>query len=117
MESPFFRAQRVSDSSGEATVTAPVLGIVAPHPPIMVHEVGGARTDVTAASIEGMRIAAGALRRFAPETIVVISPHTPALADAFAVDTAPRTGYPRQVRRAPGRHLGPHRRRVREPPS
>jgi len=92
MKSPFLRAgERVGHSTGEATVTAPVLGIIAPHPPIMVREVGGAKTGVTSASIEGMRIAADALRRFAPETIVVISPHSPALADAFAVDTAPRT--------------------------
>ncbi len=72
-------------------MSASTLGIIAPHPPIMVREVGGKRTEVTSASIDAMHAAAAALRRFAPDTIVVISPHTPALADAFAIDTARHT--------------------------
>ena len=68
-----------------------VFGIIAPHPPIMVPAVGHARADVTAASIESMRHAAEALAAFAPDTIVVMSPHAPAVRDAFAVDTSPRT--------------------------
>ncbi|MFU8890198.1 MAG: AmmeMemoRadiSam system protein A [Anaerosomatales bacterium] len=69
----------------------PMLGIIAPHPPIMVRDVGGSRSEVTADSIGAMRTAADVLARFAPDTLVVISPHTPALADAFTVDTSPRT--------------------------
>ncbi|MBE0416285.1 MAG: AmmeMemoRadiSam system protein A [Coriobacteriia bacterium] len=72
-------------------MSSPILGIIAPHPPIMVRGVGGARSDVTAASVEAMRTAATALQRFSPDTLVVISPHTPALSDAFTVDTSPRT--------------------------
>lgn len=66
---------------------APVLGIIAPHAPIMVPDVGGSKAMVTAGSIEALRIAEQALRRFAPDTLVVISPHAPRLSDAFAVDT------------------------------
>ena len=69
----------------------PILGIIAPHPPIMVRAVGGARTSVTSASIEAMERAASALRRFAPDTLVVMSPHSPPLADAFVIDTTPHT--------------------------
>ena len=69
----------------------PMLGIIAPHPPIMVREVGGSRSEVTADSIEAMQAAAEVVLRFAPDTLVVISPHTPALADAFTVDTAERS--------------------------
>lgn len=72
-------------------MTAPMLGIVAPHPPIMVRDVGGREAEVTSASIAALTAAAAVLRRFAPDTLVVMSPHSPALADAFAVDTAERT--------------------------
>lgn len=72
-------------------MTLEALGIVAPHPPIMVREVGGRQSDVTSASIEAMRVAAAALRRFGPQTVVVMSPHSPGFSDAFVVDTTPRT--------------------------
>lgn len=64
----------------------PVFGIIAPHPPIMVPSVGGARSEVTHASVDALDDAAAALATFGPETIVVMSPHAPALADAVAVD-------------------------------
>ncbi len=66
-----------------------ILGIVAPHPPIMVQAAGGSRTHVTSASIDAMREAAALLGRFAPETLVVMSPHAPGFTDAITVDTAP----------------------------
>lgn len=66
-----------------------VFGIIAPHPPIMVREVGGARAEVTDASVKAMLHAAEALAAFAPETIVVMSPHAPAVRDAFAIETGP----------------------------
>ncbi|MEL7666894.1 MAG: AmmeMemoRadiSam system protein A [Actinomycetota bacterium] len=66
------------------------LGIIAPHPPIMVPEVGGERARVTSASIESMRKAARLLHAFAPDTIVLMSPHAPVVRDAFVVDTSDR---------------------------
>jgi MEMO1 family protein len=67
-----------------------VLGLVAPHPPIMVREVGGPDADVTSASGTALRAAAGLLARFAPETLVIVSPHAPGFWDAFTVATAQR---------------------------
>lgn len=69
---------------------ADVLGVIAPHPPIMVPEVGGADASVTAASARALAEVRQMIERFDPDTIVVMSPHAPATADAFAVDTSPR---------------------------
>ncbi|TDB39077.1 MAG: AmmeMemoRadiSam system protein A [Actinobacteria bacterium] len=68
-----------------------ILGIIAPHPPIMVPTVGGQDSSVTAASMEALRRAARVLDAFDPETVVIMSPHSPAAQDAFVIDTAPRT--------------------------
>ncbi len=69
-----------------------VFGIIAPHPPIMVPGVGGPDAEVTAASTRAMAEAAGLLRQWNPDTIVIMSPHSPALSDAFVVETAPHLG-------------------------
>ncbi len=86
------------------------LGIIAPHPPILVDEVGGERAKVTSASVEAMRTAASLLDRFDPDAIVVSSPHAPIARDAFLVDTSERLsgdlgrfGAP-QVRLSPEGH-------------
>ena len=68
----------------------PSFGIVAPHPPIMVEQVGGPRAAVTIASSVAMLRASEALHRFDPETIVVMSPHAPSSVRDFVVDDAPR---------------------------
>lgn len=68
-----------------------VFGIIAPHPPIMVPDVGRQRSDVTSDSSAAMERAAEMLRAFDPDTVVVMSPHSPAVADAIAVDTAEMT--------------------------
>ena len=67
------------------------LGIMAPHPPIMVAEVGGGRAGVTGDSAAAMRTAAAALGSFDPDAIVLMSPHAPVLRDAFAIDDSPHT--------------------------
>ncbi|HEX9093662.1 MAG TPA: hypothetical protein VF902_06735, partial [Coriobacteriia bacterium] len=67
-----------------------VLGIIAPHPPIMVPEVGHADSEVTRASAEALGAARGLLTRFAPDTVVIMSPHSPAYRDAFTVTSAGR---------------------------
>jgi AmmeMemoRadiSam system protein A len=72
-------------------MTRQALGIIAPHPPIMVHAVGGREAAVTAASIFAMDEAAVFLTAFGPETVVIMSPHSPAAADAFLIDTASST--------------------------
>lgn len=67
-----------------------VLGIIAPHPPIMVEEVGGRRAATTARSAEAMHAASRLLRAYDPETIVIMSPHAPIARDAFVIDTSDR---------------------------
>ena len=66
----------------------PSFGVIAPHPPIMVEQVGGARSAVTVASSEAMLRVTEALRRYDPETIVVMSPHAPSSMRQFIVDDA-----------------------------
>ncbi|MDP2182905.1 MAG: AmmeMemoRadiSam system protein A [Actinomycetota bacterium] len=68
-----------------------IFGIIAPHPPIMVPAVGGADADVTRASADSMEVAARLLASYDPDTVVVMSPHSPAVAGSFAIDTAART--------------------------
>lgn len=67
-----------------------VLGIVAPHPPIMVEEVGAGEANVTEASSQAMNELRDLLARFAPQTLVVVSPHAPSFADAFTVTGSKR---------------------------
>lgn len=67
-----------------------ILGIIAPHPPIMVPVVGGRDADVTSASAAAMHEAGRILEAFSPQTVVIMSPHSPAAQDAFIVDTAAR---------------------------
>lgn len=86
-----------------------VFGIIAPHPPIMIDEVGGTRSRVTEASAQAMHLAAERLREFDPDTIVVMSPHANAAADVFFVDSSERFsgslqsfGAPEVAHSAPG---------------
>ena len=50
---------------------------IAPHPPLLVPEVGGSRIAQVAASQRALREFSGRLINTNPETIVVISPHSP----------------------------------------
>jgi MEMO1 family protein len=56
---------------------------IAPHPPIMVPEVGGARTREVRASVEAMRELTGRVKDCGAETIVLVSPHAPLERDSF----------------------------------
>jgi AmmeMemoRadiSam system protein A len=67
-----------------------VFGVISPHPPIFVPAVGGEEAHVAQASLDALESAHLALERFAPETIVLMSPHAPALYDAFLVDASTR---------------------------
>ena len=62
---------------------------VAPHPPIMVPEVGGREVEKVSSSVEAMEKLGAEFDRIDPETIVIMSPHSQIYADAFTVKTAP----------------------------
>jgi AmmeMemoRadiSam system protein A len=90
-------------------MTFDVLGIIAPHPPILVPEVGHGDSEVARASATALGHAADLLGRFAPQTVVIMSPHTEAYSDAFTVTTAARVrgdlgrfGAPEVVHDVPG---------------
>ncbi len=63
-------------------------GCVCPHPPLLIPEIGGSSLAAVDATVQGMRALAADVGE--PETIVVVSPHTPGYADAHIVKVAPR---------------------------
>jgi AmmeMemoRadiSam system protein A/AmmeMemoRadiSam system protein B len=77
--------------AGEAVVLATLMGNagaivfsgIAPHPPIMVDEVGREATADVRASIAAMAELTRRVIRSGAETVVLISPHAPLRADAF----------------------------------
>jgi MEMO1 family protein len=73
---------RVSDVDRAPTVVCVVL---MPHAPILVPAVGGARSRAAAPSCQAMRAAAAAVLSYRPETLVLISPHSPRKPGAFGV--------------------------------
>lgn len=62
---------------------------MAPHPPIMIPEVGGGMTERVTASIEAMKEFARRLIESGAETVVIVSPHAPLDAKAFVAYSAP----------------------------
>lgn len=61
------------------------LGILVPHPPIMVSEVGRDEIRHVEATRKAVKAAAERLQQAKPETVVLISPHAPLFADAVAM--------------------------------
>ena len=73
-----------------------------PHAPILVPEVGGERGSAAQASGQAMREAAACVMSFRPETLVLISPHSPRHPRAFGLWAGERLqGYLAQFN-APG---------------
>ena len=56
---------------------------IAPHPPIMVPEVGGARAEEVRASVKAMRELTARIKTCGAETVILISPHAPLERDSF----------------------------------
>jgi AmmeMemoRadiSam system protein B len=56
---------------------------IAPHPPIMVPEVGGEHTAEVRASVDGLRDLCERIKACGAETIVLISPHAPLERNTF----------------------------------
>ncbi|HEX8720885.1 MAG TPA: AmmeMemoRadiSam system protein B [Pyrinomonadaceae bacterium] len=56
---------------------------IAPHPPVMVPEVGGVHAEEVRASVEAMREMTGRIKGRGAETVVIVSPHAPLERNAF----------------------------------
>ena len=66
------------------TISSPLVFVgIAPHPPIMVPEVGGARAAEVRASVEAMRDLTVRVKDCGAETVVLVSPHAPLERDSF----------------------------------
>ncbi|MHB8895339.1 MAG: DODA-type extradiol aromatic ring-opening family dioxygenase [Candidatus Geothermincolia bacterium] len=65
---------------------------VTPHPPILVPEIGGREVARIENSARAMEVLADEIESINPETLVIMSPHSPVYADAFAIKVAPALG-------------------------
>jgi MEMO1 family protein len=57
-----------------------------PHPPIIVPSIGGSQSKIAKKTTAAMESLAGELKKFQPETIVIISPHGPMRYDKFTIN-------------------------------
>ena len=71
--------------SRENPTAAVVCAVLMPHAPILVPDVGGQRGQAAQASCQAMRQAAACLMGFRPQTLVLISPHSPRRPQAFGL--------------------------------
>ena len=62
-----------------------IIAALMPHAPVLVPAVGGKRGNRAAASVSAMAEAARRVIKAGPDTIVLISPHTPRRRGAFAI--------------------------------
>jgi AmmeMemoRadiSam system protein A len=70
---------------GENQTATVVCAVLMPHAPILVPEVAGKRSSAAQASCQAMREAAACVLSFQPETLVLISPHSPRQPGAFGL--------------------------------
>jgi AmmeMemoRadiSam system protein A len=66
-----------------------VFACIAPHPPILVHEVGRGRERETQRTIDALGQVATEMASYEPETVVIFSPHGPADPHDIGILTAP----------------------------
>ena len=67
-----------------------VYACIAPHPPVIVHEVGRGREEETRRTLDALNAVAKEIASFQPETVVVVSPHGPVQPQGAGIMTAPR---------------------------
>lgn len=65
---------------------------IAPHPPILVPEVGGQEIARVKSTSDALEELADVIAAIGPDTIVIMSPHSPIYTDAFTVKVAPALG-------------------------
>lgn len=66
-----------------------VLGVVSPHPPIVVPEIGEEELERCAATRDGLQQMASLVVETRPDTVVIISPHGPVIRDAITLVATP----------------------------
>jgi aromatic ring-opening dioxygenase LigB subunit len=66
------------------------MGVLAPHPPLLIPDIGLRHLRQVKATDEAMRAMADRVVADRPEGVVVISPHSPLLRDAVAINFTPR---------------------------
>ena len=71
------------------TLSSLVFSGIAPHPPIMVPEVGGESIDSVVDSIAAMAELTRRIIDSGAESVIVISPHAPLEADSFVAYDGP----------------------------
>lgn len=69
-----------------------VYACIAPHPPVIVPEVGRGREANTAATLEALGRVARELAERRPQTALVVSPHGPVRYEAMGILTTPQVG-------------------------
>jgi AmmeMemoRadiSam system protein A/AmmeMemoRadiSam system protein B len=69
----------------EDQTPATVCAVLMPHAPILVPEVGGERGGAARASVGAMRQAAERVMSFRPDSVALISPHSPRRPQAFGL--------------------------------
>ena len=76
-------------------------GIIVPHPPIIIPDIGEDRLAEVSATVNGMQRLAGDTAATGADVIVAISPHSPMAYDSFLIKSKPRLsgsfslfGYP-----------------------
>lgn len=65
---------------------------VSPHPPIMVPEIGGPEVQKVSMSIRALESVGREIAEISPDTIVIMSPHSPVYSDTFTVKVSPMLG-------------------------
>ncbi len=66
-----------------------IRAIIAPHPPIIIPNVGGQYINKTKKTIAGLKKISDSLKKEAIDSIVVASPHSPTFMDSFAINASP----------------------------
>ena len=84
--SGFYPAQKHESRGFEKSQSSGVVcAVLMPHAPLLVSEVGGRRGSGAVGSCRAMRAAALCVASHSPDSLVVISPHSPAYPGAFGL--------------------------------
>ncbi|MGI6066910.1 MAG: AmmeMemoRadiSam system protein A [Bacillota bacterium] len=65
-------------------------GMISPHPPIIVPEVGGEEAKKVSHTAESLQVLTAVVKELAPEVVIVSTPHGTVFRDAVAVTAIPR---------------------------